>query len=649
MLDCLVATACLLAQATPPAEYRWPLDLPRDLTSSFAEYRVGRFHMGIDLRTGPIGQKVFAAADGHVSRIRCSPHGYGKAIYLQLDDGRSVVYGHLDDFKPDLLDYVRAAQHKGETYTVDLTPDPGQFPIARGEWIALSGQTGVGVPHLHYEIRDGSGAPIDPKTLGIEWPDETRPEISKVLVVPGDPESTINGDYLPVALDVRMSAEGAPITSPIAVAGIFGVGVEVVDPANNGASRLGVRSVAATLGGAEQFRVLHDRVTYDFSNDGLVAYHPFLRGEGQFLLLWRWPGNETESYARTEADGFVMAPAAATDLVVAAEDYHANAVAVSIPIQPQLPPGGDSEMERGAAPVSSAPGELHVDTFASWLVFTASFPDDEPAPPELIVETYDIQRLPFARIKPGLFRRTYAPAPGVREVSLGAAHPRLQAPIQRYAVFRRGETARRVDFDGLAVEVPAKAPYGLLLLRVDEAAARGADGLHLLGRARTLWHPSTPLDAPVRLSMPIPDGAADPARLRLYRHRGSGWSMVSGTNAGGRIEVETRDFGTYAVLEDVAPPVVTGITLKDGEALDSARPHIRAGIADTGSGIAEWRVTCNQKWLLVEYDPEEDRIEWERDEDLPAGPCEILIEVTDQAGNKTTKSRTVTVPVPETD
>jgi hypothetical protein len=99
----------------------------------------------------------------------------------------------------------------------------------------------------------------------------------------------------------------------------------------------------------------------------------------------------------------------------------------------------------------------------------------------------------------------------------------------------------------------------------------------------------------------------------------------------------------------VAPPLITGITLKDGALLDSARPTIRAGIADTGSGIAEWRVTCNGKWLLVEYDPEEERIEWERDEDLPEGPCEILFEVSDQAGNVTVKSRTVTVSGPSAD
>ena len=123
----LVIVAAL--SADPSAVYAWPLSLPRALTSSFAEYRVGRYHMGVDLRTGPIGKDVFAAADGYVSRIRCSPYGYGKAIYLQLEDGNSVVYAHLDDYAPALRDYVRRAQHDRKKYTVDLYPDAIPAPL----------------------------------------------------------------------------------------------------------------------------------------------------------------------------------------------------------------------------------------------------------------------------------------------------------------------------------------------------------------------------------------------------------------------------------------------------------------------------------------------------------------------------------------
>ena len=89
------------AAAAAPSGYVWPLKLDPQLTSSFAEYRPGRFHAGIDLRTNGVGREVFAASDGYVSRVRCSPYGYGKAIYLQMNDGNSVVYAHLSSYYPD--------------------------------------------------------------------------------------------------------------------------------------------------------------------------------------------------------------------------------------------------------------------------------------------------------------------------------------------------------------------------------------------------------------------------------------------------------------------------------------------------------------------------------------------------------------------
>ena len=223
-------TALLLTQVEDP--YVWPLEQPRALTSSFAEYRSDRFHMGIDLRTGSIGKKVLAAGDGYVSRIRCSPYGYGKAIYIQLDDGNTAIYAHLNDFIPALNTYLRDTQHQRKSYTVDLYPDAKMFRIQRGQLIGYSGQTGIGVPHLHWELRDRGGAPINPRALGIEWPDNTAPRFRKVLLIPITPDTTINGDYLPVVLPVKRTAQGTYRAAAVRVHGRVALGVDLYDPAN---------------------------------------------------------------------------------------------------------------------------------------------------------------------------------------------------------------------------------------------------------------------------------------------------------------------------------------------------------------------------------------------------------------------------------
>ncbi|MBU1074433.1 M23 family peptidase, partial [bacterium] len=78
------AAASALASAIPDAP-SWPLPLEtRYLTSNFMEHRSGRFHAGLDLKTeGRTGFPVLAAEDGWIARIRVSPAGYGRTLYLR--------------------------------------------------------------------------------------------------------------------------------------------------------------------------------------------------------------------------------------------------------------------------------------------------------------------------------------------------------------------------------------------------------------------------------------------------------------------------------------------------------------------------------------------------------------------------------------
>ncbi len=68
-----------------------PIKPPLYATSSFGEYREGRFHMGVDYRAG-VGTPVYAVDDGHVVRLRCGPWGYGKAVYVSFRRG---YYGSI--------------------------------------------------------------------------------------------------------------------------------------------------------------------------------------------------------------------------------------------------------------------------------------------------------------------------------------------------------------------------------------------------------------------------------------------------------------------------------------------------------------------------------------------------------------------------
>src|SRR5678810_199473 len=114
--------------------WRWPVPLDRAVSSNFCEYRDGRFHAGIDVRTfGSEGIPCVAVADGWISRIRCGSRGYGKALHLTLADSTQIVYGHLSEFVPALEETLYAAQMHDTTFGVDFRVATSRFRVSAGD------------------------------------------------------------------------------------------------------------------------------------------------------------------------------------------------------------------------------------------------------------------------------------------------------------------------------------------------------------------------------------------------------------------------------------------------------------------------------------------------------------------------------------
>ncbi|HDP33719.1 MAG TPA: M23 family metallopeptidase [Candidatus Hydrogenedentes bacterium] len=635
------AIVCLLfaVSAACDERYHWPLALPRELSSSFAEYRAGRFHAGIDLRTGGVvGKPVYAAADGYVSRVRCSPWGYGKAIYVQFDDGNSVVYAHLDDYFDELREYVRKNQHTRQSYTVDLYPGRGQFPVKRGEQIAVSGSTGVGPPHLHYELRDAANRPFNPRLSGIKWPDATRPIIRRLLMTPDGPAGTVNGGYTPVILDAVQQGDGNYITPPVSASGRVGVGVDVIDPGNDGI-KMGVHILRLRVGSQEVFHVRHDYLSYDNIHNGTVAYHPFFLEEGRFLLLWRWPGNVSDPYAHAQGDGWYELPDSPIELVVEAVDFMGNSAEILIPVRPEMSPINPPDI----VPADSQ-GDVVLKCCGEYIVVTADFPSTETRAPELLVESGETIRLvPFRCMTGRTWAAAYKPEQSGEHV-LRVAHPRIISREDTVHVALRGWPDVSVADGNLQLNISSDSPYGALFARITRAANKSASPLRQIGDAWHIWPDAMPVDAPIELSMAIPEGVDVPARAGLYRDTGKSWRYVGGKRRGGVLTASIRDFGVYAVFEDILPPTIGDLFPPDQYTAQTRRPIISATIADVGSGIAAFEIRANGQWLLAEYAPDENRLAWERDHDLASGDLELVFRVMDNAGNATVVRRTVHIP-----
>jgi hypothetical protein len=135
----------------------WPLNLPRSLSATLGEIRGFSFHQGIDIKTNARpGYPVFAGGTGDVSRIISKDDGYGNALFIDHGNGIESAYGHLDSFEEGKLRLNSLAKTLKVLYNndyLDFKLTHGGLHFNKDEKIAITGESGSGLPHLHFEIR----------------------------------------------------------------------------------------------------------------------------------------------------------------------------------------------------------------------------------------------------------------------------------------------------------------------------------------------------------------------------------------------------------------------------------------------------------------------------------------------------------------
>lgn len=318
---------------TDLADYLWPTDAGHIITSSFAEFRSSHFHAGIDISTGDVtGFKVFAARDGYVSRVRVSPVGYGKMLYLRHSDGYTTTYAHLSAFSSAISARVVREQQRLERFAVGFDCEPNEFPVHKGDLIAYTGDTGTGSAHLHFEIRDEELNPINPLLCtNLHTPDSIPPTFRKVAITPLGPQSTVNGNGQPRVFQAhQIGPRHFHVAGPIDVTGEAGIAVDVRDLSDGTYYKHGVYSHALFLDGRPIYSVELDKIPYRESQQiGLYYDWELLdEGRGRFERLYASTPNGLPFYwPRSEGAGIINSyalPDGAHTFRIVSEDYSGN-------------------------------------------------------------------------------------------------------------------------------------------------------------------------------------------------------------------------------------------------------------------------------------------------------------------------------------
>jgi Peptidase family M23 len=319
--------------------FRNPLGIPMDLAANFGELRPDHWHMGLDIRTA---QKenlpVYAAADGYIAHIGIRPQSFGRFIIINHPNGLSTLYAHLNDFYPELEEYVTAQQYKQESWAIELDFEKNQFPVYKSRLIAYSGNTGGSQgPHLHFEIFDTKTTKrLNPLLFGFPLPDNVPPTLVKLAMY--DRSRSVY-EQTPTFFYLKNTDSGYIIPKlTVLQTGLSKISfaIQAYDRMSGSANPNGIYSAKLFVDDEPQVSFALDSIDYDETVyiNAHIDYKYRSDGGSYLQHLSQLPGDRGTAYKQLHGDGVIsLTDTAIHPVSIDVKDANANTSQINFAIQ----------------------------------------------------------------------------------------------------------------------------------------------------------------------------------------------------------------------------------------------------------------------------------------------------------------------------
>lgn len=606
-----------ILKAVRPGYFMFPI-MPGEansLSGGLGDLRPNHFHAGIDIRTAQReGLDVYAAADGYVSRIAVFTGGYGNVIFIKHPNGLTTVYGHLKTLNDTLGSYLRAEQYKKQTFEIDLRPEPNQFPVRKGQIIALSGNTGgSGGPHLHFEIRDEKNNLLNPLLFGFqEIEDHVPPFFERIALQPLTPASRVNGQAGRLALTpVRQPNGSYVITQPVSASGLIGLEILAHDRTSGSPFKNGLTCIEIQLDDQEVFA--YNMNNFPNEETKLINLHMNYAVEqttGQrFHRCYLADGNTLNSYRYDQKQGKLpLFDGKPHEVRITLYDCFQQMTSLQFTVQPE-----PENPVAGKLTPSKLPTTIFSFVENNTLILKArNFPTAE-APTAQLYASGAAKELAVDYVRGN---EAYYIIDLQKNLPDSVRIGKAVLPLNYKKRVLPGQVTTFQD-SAVTVKFVPESLYDTLHLAVSHS-----------GNRLTINQGTIPLKDNIEIDFVPTEPVEDPKKTQMYLINGGRRYYVGGFWKDNHFLFRSRQLGTFQLLTDANPPTVKFLR-KDYTALV-------ATVKDDLSGLDTVRAMVNGEWILMQYDYKRALV-WSDKLD-PAKPFEgsVVLEARDRAGNVTT-------------
>jgi len=582
------------------------------ITGTMGELRNTHFHAGLDIDTpGGIGVPVFSVQDGYISRATCTTGGYGNVLYVTHPDGNTTLYGHLEEFKGSVGDFVRRERYARKVSEIDLLFSPDQFPVSRGDVIALSGNTGgSGGPHLHFEVRNKNNEALNPLVYGFkEVRDNVAPLVFKVALKTLDSKSRINDQFGRFEFSVVRNGNNYSLPYPILASGHIGVEILAHDKMENTRFRYGINYIDMRVNDQTVFTQTIDKIDLNESRRILTVmdYKTLSTSGARYNKLYIDDGNHLDYYPGVPKKTGLLIQDKETPVQILLKDFDENVSKVNFTLKPSNP-----------VEETTLPGALSkpyvIELFEN--IMRLSVKSCTGGKDELVIwQKGKSTSVPFAY--KGKYQSVYL-------VDLRQYLPDSVSTCQgsiNYSFQDRipSKTGYTYYSDLLDIEFPERSLYDTVFLAVSYDSLQRKESFKIGSR-------QVALHQPISVTLKPHYNYTVTKDLGVYRREGNSFGYVPAEWRNNRVTFTTRAFGEFVIQRDTEAPTITPLSINP----TSARLKIR----DNLSGISYFEANINGDWLLMVYDYKTGYIKSEKLDRTKPLKGDFELKVVDNAGNE---------------